>query len=116
MEVDRDLVAYLTGKGSRHIEEAVEGTGVLPRTVIGIGTYLLDIEGEIDLLTSKQKTLFDRFLKPLMVDVPCQGVAGPDTCRGSGLIEPDLLLKSYRDDEYRCQACRQAKAEAEAIG
>lgn len=106
MELDLDLLAYLITKGSRHIEDAVEGTGYLPKTVIGVGTYLLDNEGDVDLLTAKQKVTFEKFLQPLMFDVPCQGLAGSGTCQGNGLIEADLLLKCYRDDEFRCRSCR----------
>lgn len=115
MEIDLDLLTYLTGKGSRHIEAAVAGTGYLPKTVVGVGTYLLDIDGNVDLLTAKQKVTFDRFLKPLLFDVPCQGVSGPGTCRGNGVIEPELLLKCFRDDDFRCQRCRET-ASAEAAG
>lgn len=107
MELDLDLLAYLTGKGSRHIEAAVAGTGYLSKTVIGVGTYLLDIDGNVDLLTAKQKVTYDRFLKPLLFDVRCRG-AGPHTCRGNGVIEPDLLLKCFRDDDFRCGRCREA--------
>jgi hypothetical protein len=110
MELDLDLLEYLVGKGSRYIEEAVEGTGYLPKTVIGLGTFLLDNEGDVDLLTSKQRVTYEKFLEPLLFDVPCQGLSGPDTCQGSGLIEADLLLKCYRDDEFRCLRCRQATA------
>ncbi len=114
MELDLDLLAYLVGKGSRHMEEAVEGSGYLPKTVIGLGTFLLDIEGDVDLLTAKQKVTYERFLKPLLFEVPCQGISGPDTCRGDGVIEADLLLKSYREDEFRCRRCRDAVAALES--
>ena len=107
-EIDLDLLRYLTGKGSHYIEAAVEGTGYLPKTVIGVGTYLLDIDGNVDLLTGKQTVTYERFLKPLLFDVSCQGIAGPETCRGNGLIEPELLPKCYRDGEFRCRLCREA--------
>ena len=110
MELNLDLLAYLVGKGSRHIEEAVEGTGYLPKTVIGLGTYLLDIDGDVDLLTAKQRVTYEKFLQPLLFEVPCQGLSGPGTCQGDGLIDADLLLKCYRDDEYRCRRCREAVA------
>jgi hypothetical protein len=106
MEVNFDLLAYLVSKGTRHIEEAVEGTGYLPKTVIGLGVFLLDHDANLDLLTAKQQVTFDRFLRPLLFEVRCQGVTGPDSCRGTGLIEDELLPKCYRDDEFRCQACR----------
>lgn len=110
MILDLELLAYLTAKGSRHIEAAVAGTGYLPRTVIGVGIYLLDIDGEVELLTAKQQITFEKFLRPLLFEVPCRGLSGPGSCRGSGLIESDLLLKCYRDDEFSCRSCRSAAA------
>lgn len=110
MEIDLDLLAYLVGKGSRYIDAAVQGTQYLPRTVIGVGTNLLDTDGNVDLLAPKPRATFEKFLKPLLFSVPCQGLSGPESCEGSGMIEADLLLKSYRDEELRCRACRSAIA------
>lgn len=42
------------------------GTGYLARTVIGVGTFLLDHDGDLDLLTAKQRVTFDKFLQPLL--------------------------------------------------
>lgn len=108
MEIDLDLLTYLIGKGKSHIEKAVQGTQYLPRTVIGIGTNLLDTDGNIDLLASKPRATYEKFLKPLLFDVPCQGLDGPQSCQGSGTIEAELLGKCYRDEELRCSACRAA--------
>lgn len=107
MEVDLDLLEYLCKKGEHYIETAVQGTGYLPRTVIGVGTFLLDHDGDVDLLTAKQQATFDKFLRPLLFAVSCQGTAASESCRGSGQIEADLLLKSYREGEFRCRRCRE---------
>lgn len=48
------------------IEQAVAGTGYLSRTVIGVATFLLDNEGDLDLLSAKQRATFDRFIAPLL--------------------------------------------------
>jgi len=56
----------LIHKRSDEIEKIVAGTGYLARTVIGVGTFLLDNEGDIDLLSSKQKVVFEKFLLPLL--------------------------------------------------
>lgn len=116
MEPDLKILAYLVSKGGRYLEASVRGTGYLPQTVKGVATYLLDIEGNLDLLTAKQKVTFDKFLKPLLVDVRCQGITGPEDCVGSGIIASDLLLKCYHNDEFRCQACRDAIAAATGQG
>lgn len=69
MNVDLTLLKNLISKRSDEIEKSVAGTGYLARTVIGVGTFLLDNEGDIDLLSSRQRATFDRFLKPLL-DLP----------------------------------------------
>lgn len=56
------LIFYQTYK----IERAVSGTGYLPKTVIGVGTFLLDNQGDFDLLTAKQQVTFMKFLQPLL--------------------------------------------------
>lgn len=108
MDPDLDLLDYLCHKGVNYIEAAVAGAQHHPRTVVGVGIFLLDHDGNIDLLTAKQRVTYDKFLRPLLFDVPCQeGGGGSTTCRGNGRIEADLLLKSYRDGEFRCRRCRE---------
>lgn len=107
MEIDFDLLEYLCHKGAHYIEVAVQGSGYLPRTVIGVGTFLLDQDGDVDLLTAKQTVTFEKFLKPLLFDVACRGPAGPGSCRGNGMVEAELLPKSYRDGEFLCRRCRE---------
>ena len=104
MNPDLKLLQYLATKGSHYLEEAVAGTSYLPRTVIGVATHLCDLEGEVDLLTAKQLVTYEKFIKPLLFDVSCQGFRG--SCQGNGVIEADLLKKCYTDGEFRCQACR----------
>ena len=69
MELDQAALKNLLSKRGDEIEKCVAGTGYLAKTVIGVGTFLLDNEGDIDLLTSKQKAIFDKFLQPLL-DAP----------------------------------------------
>lgn len=66
MEIDFDLLKTLITKRTDEIEKIVAGTGYLPRTVIGVGTFLLDHDGDLNLLTAKQRVTFERFLKPLL--------------------------------------------------
>ena len=66
MELDLNVLRNLISKRRDEIEKGVEGTGYLAKTVIGVGTFLLDNEGDIDLLSSKQRATFERFLKPLL--------------------------------------------------
>lgn len=106
MEVDLDLLEYLCKKGAHYIENVVQGSGYLPRTVIGVGTFLLDHDGDVDLLTAKQLVTYSRFLRPLLFDVACR----QEHCHGDGRIEAELLLKCYRDGEFSCRRCREMDA------
>lgn len=66
MNVDLNRLKNLISKRSDEIEASVAGTGYLVKTVIGVGTFLLDNEGDIDLMTAKQKVVFEKFLLPLL--------------------------------------------------
>lgn len=66
MEINVIKLHHLITKRVDKIEKIVEGTGYLPKTVIGVGTFLLDNDGDVDLLTSKQQVTFEKFLKPLL--------------------------------------------------
>ena len=66
MEIDLNLLKDLITNRIDEIEMIVAGTGYLPRTVIGVGTYLLDNHGDFDILTAKQQATFEKFLKPLL--------------------------------------------------
>jgi len=66
MKVDLNLMKNLISKRGDEIEKSVAGTGYLAKTVIGVGTFLLDNEGDYELLTANQKVVFDKFLMPLL--------------------------------------------------
>ena len=66
MIVDLHQLHTLISKRRDEIEKSIEGTGYLARTVIGVGTFLLDNEGNVDLLSAKQLATFERFLLPLL--------------------------------------------------
>jgi hypothetical protein len=70
MELDLNQLQNLITRRRGEIEQIVAGTGYLPRTVIGVATFLLDNEGNIDLLSAKQLVTFERFLKPLLERSP----------------------------------------------
>lgn len=70
MNVDLALLKNLLSKRRDEIEKSVAGTGYLATTVIGVGTFLLDNEGDIDLLSAKQKATFEKFIEPLLASRP----------------------------------------------
>ena len=66
MHADLGRLSTLIHKRADEIERSVAGTGYLARTVIGVCIYLIDNEGDLDLLSAKQRLTFDRFIKPLL--------------------------------------------------
>jgi hypothetical protein len=70
MELNLDVLSNLITKRTDEIAKSVAGTGYLARTVIGVGTFLLDNDGNINLLTAKQQVTFEKFLKPLLEASP----------------------------------------------
>lgn len=66
MKVDLPPLRFLLSRRTAEIEKSIAGTGYLAKTVIGVATFLLDNEGDLDLLTAKQKVTFDKFIKPLL--------------------------------------------------
>jgi len=66
MELDLDVLRNLISKRRDEIEKGVAGTGYLAKTVIGVATFLLDNEGDLDLLSAKQRATFDKFIRPLL--------------------------------------------------
>jgi hypothetical protein len=66
MNIDLTQLDTLIHKHRSKIEQSVTGTGYLPRTVLGVATFLLDNEGNYDLLTARQKATFERFIQPLL--------------------------------------------------
>lgn len=66
MNVNLKQLKNLISKRNDEIEKSVAGTGYIAKTVIGVGTFLLDNEGDIDLMTDKQKVIFEKFILPLL--------------------------------------------------
>ena len=66
MDINLKRLETLITQQPDKIEKAVSGTGYSPKTVIGVGTFLLDNQGDVDLLTAKQRITFERFLLPLL--------------------------------------------------
>ena len=66
MDINLERLENLIFQQPHKIEKAVSGTGYRPKTVIGVGTFLLDNQGDLDLLTAKQQVTWERFLQPLL--------------------------------------------------
>lgn len=66
MKIELSPLRFLLSRRTAEIERSVAGTGYLAKTVTGVVTFLLDNEGDLDLLTAKQKVTFEKFIKPLL--------------------------------------------------
>lgn len=66
MDINRKELEQLITRHVDRIEEIIAGTGYKAKKVIGVATFLLDNDLDIDLLTAKQQATFDKFLKPLL--------------------------------------------------
>jgi len=66
MNISLNALKFLLSRRTAEIERSVKGTGYLAKTVIGVGTFLLDNEGDFDLLTANQKATFEKFILPLL--------------------------------------------------
>lgn len=93
MKVDLALLKNLISKRRDEIEKSVTGTGYLAKTVIGVGTFLLDNEGDIDLLSAKQRVTFEKFLEPLLVSLSGSPRTDP---AGAGEDRTGIVQKKTR--------------------
>jgi hypothetical protein len=66
MELDLQQLRNLISKRREEIEKSVEKSGIHAKNVIGVATFLLDNEGNVDLLSAKQQDIFEKYLKPLL--------------------------------------------------
>lgn len=68
--------------------------------------FLVGNDGDVSLLSSKQQYHYDNAIEPLVQNVPCDGVFADETCSGDGVIDDELLLGCYLEDNLLCQYCR----------
>jgi hypothetical protein len=109
-----ELLGYLLNDGVHHIEELVNITKYDLTPATGVGAILLANEGDIEKLSPKQKFYYEKFIKPLIENVPCEGIYGPGTCTGTDFVDDESLLISYQEENFLCQHCRYDQGQHEA--
>lgn len=66
-------------------------------------------------LTKPQEYHYENAMRPLIENIPCNGVLGiiengdgeyVETCNGNGYVDEESLLISYQEDDFKCQICR----------
>ena len=104
--MDLEVLKYIVDNNSEYIEQRVDETKYDPATAVNIGKLILEKDGDIGILSDKQKFYFQKFIEPLIENVPCEGIYGKETCTGNGIIDKESLMFSYSEDNFLCQHCR----------
>lgn len=77
---------------------------------IGVAQFLIGDPENFSKMSKNQKYHYDNAIKPLINNVPCDGMLGThedgsSSCIGNDYIEEDNLLIAYQTDDMRCQQC-----------
>ena len=77
---------------------------------VGIGRFIIADPKNFSQMSGSQKYHYDNAIKPLIVDVLCDGMIGQhedgsSSCIGNDFIDEETLLLAYQTDDMRCQQC-----------
>ena len=101
------VLKYLTDNDPSFVTDATDLGGHDAKAALGVAAFLLAHNGEIERLSPNQRFYWDKYIKPFLQDVPCEGVLGDSgACSGNGRIDNESLLLSYQDHKFLCQLCR----------
>ncbi|EGQ8490968.1 hypothetical protein GTP20_23820 [Vibrio alginolyticus] len=111
-----EVLGFIFDNCPEKIEELAEGSKVKN---VDVSLRLAGLLGHGDItleeLTEAQVYHYEKSMRPLIENVPCDGVLGiienddgeyVDTCNGNGYIDEESLLISYQEDDFKCQICR----------
>lgn len=106
-----EVLNHLIQNDVERIEQLAAKGKVDAVASVGIAKLIAAQKGDVTSLSAKQAFLFDTAVRPLIVNVPCEGVIGlmedgSDSCVSGGFIDDESLLLSYLDDDFKCQHCR----------
>jgi hypothetical protein len=104
--MNTDVLKYIVENLPDLIEIKLRDTSFDHAATIGVARVIIHNDGDISLLSDKQKFHYESFIKPLLEEVQCEGVFGKNTCTGNGFVDDESLLISYQEDEFLCQHCR----------
>lgn len=93
------------------IEIAEENSISNTDATIGVAQFLVANPENFSEMSEKQKFHYEKAIKSLIHNVPCDGMIGDhedgsSSCMGNGLIDEDSLLGAYLEEDMRCQHCR----------
>lgn len=81
-----------------------------PDASIGVAQFLVGDLENFSKMSANQKYHYNNAIKPLISNVPCDGMIGmhedgSSSCIGNNFIEEDNLLVAYQINDMRCQQC-----------
>lgn len=104
-------LAHIVENNPELIEENVPARGN-SAAAVGVAKFLVGNDGDVDALSENQLYHYNNYIRPLIENVPCNGVFGPDAengedgCVGNGTIYDADLLGCYIMDDMLCQECQ----------
>jgi hypothetical protein len=108
-----DALEFLLANDTSRLESAAERAGQDYAATVGIARKLIGEQGSTSGLSAAQAHVYQRAIRPLLVDVPCEGplgyVAGEQnqsTCAAGGTIDSESLRTAYEMNDFVCQTCR----------
>lgn len=101
-----EVLQHIVRNEPGRIEALADANSLDASASAGVAEFLAGNDGDVSLLSSKQKYHYDNAIEPLVENVSCDGVFGGDTCTGNGIIDDESLLSCYLEDNFLCQHCR----------
>jgi len=105
------VLEYIVDNNEEYIIESAEENGINnPDDSLGIAKFLLGDPANFSKMSVSQKYHYDNAIKPLIIDVLCEGMIDEEgSCIGNGIIDEDSLLGAYMMQDMRCQHCISTK-------
>ncbi len=105
------VLKYIVDNNEEYIMDSAKENGINnPDASVGVAKFLLGGSGNFSEMSVNQKHHYDNAIKPLIIDVPCDGMINEDgSCIGNGSIDEDSLLGAYIGQDMRCQHCVSTK-------
>ncbi|MCH1782892.1 MULTISPECIES: hypothetical protein [Psychrobacter] len=110
-EYQTKVLKYIVDNNEEYIVDSARNNGInKPDASVGVAKFLSADSGNFAKMSTSQKHHYDNAIKPLIIDVPCDGMINEDgSCIGNGSIDEDSLLGAYIGQDMRCQHCVSTK-------
>ncbi len=101
-----EVLQHLVSNERERIEDLAHENNVNATVLVGVAKFLVGNDGDVTLLSPRQKLYYEKAIEPLIENVPCHGIFGDNTCTGDGIIDDESLLDCYLERKFLCQHCR----------